>query len=314
MSRKELKNSGASVRQRLLNLARQSQRPFQELLQYYMIERFIARLSKSQYRKRFVLKGALLFVIWELAESRPTRDIDLLGKTKNSVENIASIVKEICSIEDNDDGVEFLLESVECKMIQENNEYKGIRALFYGELAKARARMQIDIGFGDATFPMPTNIEYPTLLDMPTSQILAYAPESLIAEKVHAMVRHGAPGSRIKDYFDVWFLSRQFKFDGQLLAASISQTFQTRGLAIDKLKSEIFNPEYLDNQMKQKQWQTFIEKQRLDIPPIGFKEAMQEILLFISPIFEASKAGVEFQKTWDSAGAWSEKIDLLIES
>src|ERR1700722_3106518 len=214
MSNKKISNIGASVRQRLLTLARKSNRPFNEVLQYYMIERFIYRLSKSKYKHKLILKGALMFIAWELEEARPTRDIDLLGKTSNKMENIIQIIKDICQIECLEDAAHFLMDTVECIPIQQRNEYQGIRVHFFGELEKTHTRMQIDIGFGDIIFPSPCNLTYPSLLEMPSPSILGYTPESLIAEKVHTMIKLGLVNSRIKDYFDVWFLSQQFPFDG----------------------------------------------------------------------------------------------------
>lgn len=194
-----------------------------------MIERFIDRLSKSPYKNRFVLKGALMFVVWDLSDTRATRDIDLLGETQNSIENLTQIIQEICRIECLEDAAIFMADSVECQPIQEQNEYQGIRAYFNGELAKAKTRMQIDIGFGDIVFPKPSDVNYPTMLGMASPAILGYTPETLIAEKTHAMVRHGLRNSRMKDYFDVWVLSNQFVFEGAHLAKAIQKTFSNLG-------------------------------------------------------------------------------------
>lgn len=304
MSKKDIKDLGASIQQRLLNLAKESNRPFDEVLQYYMIERFIDRLSQSEYKNRMILKGALMFMVWDLAESRATRDIDFLGRTDNSIENVTKIVSNVCEIGERGDGVVFFPESVECEIIQERNEYSGIRARFNGEIASARTRLQIDIGFGDVVYPGPINLGYPTLLNMSSPQILAYTPESLIAEKMHAIIRHGINGTRIKDYFDVWFLSHQFAFQGEMLAEAIDQTFTKRGMSIKELNNQIFSGDYENNESKQKQWEAFIEKNRFPISPAKFKDAIAQIRLFISPIFEAKSQERHFQLIWHAPGPW----------
>lgn len=140
MNEKIIKDVGASIRQRLLNLARKIGRTFNDVLQYYMIERFLYRLSKSPHKNRFILKGALMLVVWELNQARVTRDIDLLGITDNSVENITHMIRDVCAVDCFEDAAIFISDSVQSESIQEQNEYRGIRVYFYGELAKARTK------------------------------------------------------------------------------------------------------------------------------------------------------------------------------
>jgi hypothetical protein len=303
MNEKIIKDLSVSIRQRLLNFAREARRPFDEVLQYYMIERFIYRLSKSPYKNRFILKGALMLVVWNLTDTRTTRDNDFLGITDNNVANVTNIIKEVCEIECSDDAAIFIADSVACESIQEQNEYHGIRVRFYGELAKAHIRMQIDIGFGDVVFPQPIDLQYPTLLGMPSPFILGYTPETLIAEKVHAMVRLGARNSRIKDYFDVWFLSHQFLFDGNQLSEAINQTFLKRKMSISAMEPDVFEA-FGKDASKQHQWKLFIEKNQLAISPKSFSEAIQQIKIFIYPLFEFKKKEKPFQLTWHPPGPW----------
>jgi len=164
----------ASVRQRLLNQSRAQGRPFQELLQYFAIERFRHRLAQSPDADRFILKGALLLTAWRAPVSRPTIDIDLAGRTSNELDHIADLVGRVCDVVMEPDGVDFDRPSIEASRIKEDADYEGVRVKFHAVLAKARVPMQIDIGFGDVVTPGPTKVEYPTLLDFPAPVLNAY--------------------------------------------------------------------------------------------------------------------------------------------
>ena len=184
MSRRDI---GASVRQRLLNQSRAQVRPFQELLQYFAMERFLYRLAKSPYRDRFILKGALLLTAWRAPLSRPTMDIDLAGRTSDEQDHIAELIGAICEGDVEPDGIEFIRVSIETSRIKEGADYAGVRVRFHAKLARARIPMQIDIGFGDVITPEPTEVEYPTLLDFPAPVLRAYPKQTVIAEKLEAL-------------------------------------------------------------------------------------------------------------------------------
>ena len=224
---------GASVRQRLLNQSRAQERPFQELLQYFAMERFLYRLSKSPSSDRFILKGALLLTAWRAPQSRPTMDIDLAGRTSNELDHIAGLVGTVCEVVAEPDGVEFNRASIEVGRIKEDADYEGVRVRFHATLAKARIPMQIDIGFGDVIVPGPTEIEYPTLLDFPAPLLRAYPKETVIAEKLEALTKLGLLNSRMKDYYDLALLSRMYSFEGENLIAAIVATFAHRGTSIE---------------------------------------------------------------------------------
>jgi len=206
------KNIAASVHQRLLNKAREASRPFNELLQHFAIERFIYRLSKSPHADRFVLKGALMFSAWTGSMSRPTMDIDLLGKIRNSLESIVAVVKDACEIKVENDGIVFHKDTVSAARITEDADYKGIRVLVRGNLGSTRLFLQVDIGFGDVIIPGPSKVKYPVLLDFPPPELDGYTMESTVAEKFQAMMKLGLLNSRMKDFYDIWFLSRNFDF------------------------------------------------------------------------------------------------------
>ncbi len=256
MNRRKVKNVAASIRQRLLNEARTTGRPFNEILQYFAMERFLYRLSKSPHGEKFVLKGALMLATWGVSLTRPTKDIDLLGRVSNDIESIVGLVKEVCRQEVQPDGLVFDSTSVQGEQIAEEAEYEGVRVRFQGNLGTARVSMQIDVGFGDAVVPGPVTTDYPTILDLPTPRIRGYTRESVIAEKFHTMVRRGLLNSRMRDFFDVWTLSRQFDFDGGVLAAAVRETFARRDLEV-AARPVALTKEFAEDTAKASQWQGF---------------------------------------------------------
>ncbi len=213
-----VRNIQASVRQRLLNLAINDKRPFGELLQYYIMERFLYRLSKSVHTDHFILKGALMLRAWNSPEFRPTMDIDMLVRSSNEEINIKAQIMEIMELEVEADGISFDPGSIRTEPITENAGYAGLRVRFIGFLGSARVSVQIDIGFGDIVFPDPEIVELPALLDYPAPKLMGYSRESTIAEKFEAIIKLGLLNSRMKDFYDIWLLSRQFSFDRAMLA------------------------------------------------------------------------------------------------
>ena len=224
---------GASVRQRLLNQSRRDGRPFQELLQYFAMERFLYRLAQSRFADRFILKGALLLTAWRAPISRPTIDIDLAGRTSNNLGHIRCLVVEVCGTSAEPDGIEFRTDSIEVSRIAEGADYEGVRVRFHATVARALIPMQIDIGFGDVIVPEPTMVSYPALLDFPAPVLRAYSKESVIAEKLEALTTLGLLNSRMKDYYDLALLPRLYPFDGQVVVEAIRATFRHRGTRVE---------------------------------------------------------------------------------
>ncbi len=208
MTRRPVVDTVASVRQRLLNIARDNSRPFSEVLQYFAMERFLYRLGKSGHGRNFILKDALMLVAWEAPLARSTKDIDLLGRMNNTIEDVVDAIKAACSLEVIPDGLLFDVKSVVGQRIAEEADYEGVRVRFRGNLGNARITMQVDVGFGDVIVPRPAEVDYPTLLDLPAPRLLGYSRESAIAEKFEAMVKLGTLNSRMEDFFDIWLLSR----------------------------------------------------------------------------------------------------------
>lgn len=296
-------NIAASMRQRLVNKARETGRPFNELLQYFAMERFLYRLSKSAHADKFVLKGALMFVAWQAPVTRPTMDIDLLGITENSVDAIVAIAREICSWEVEADGLVFESDSVGGERIVEDADYGGVRIRFRGTLGTARVTMQLDIGFGDVVVPKPEMADYPTILNLPIPRLRGYSRESAVAEKFEAMVKLGALNSRVKDFFDIWLLSRQFDFAGETMALAMKRTFATRGTTISG-EPIALTGRFSKEPARQIQWQGFVRKNRLQNVPASFAEIVEYIAVFLGPIARALASCEEFQRSWKAPGPW----------
>ena len=303
MAAKGIKNITASVHQRLLNKAKKSSRLFNELLQYFAIERFIYRLSKSPHADQFILKGALMFSAWCGPASRPTMDIDLLGKIDNRIDTITNIMKDVCLTDVEPDGIFFNAETVEAVRITEDAEYEGVRVRVHGSLGKTRVSIQIDIGFGDVIVPNGVSVSYPAILDFPVPVLKGYTMESTIAEKFQAMVKLGVLNSRMKDFYDIWFLSRTFDFKGEILAEAIEKTFKKRNTPVN-LDAVLFDPSFGRNRGKNVQWQGFISKTRLIGAPESFKEIIAAVNLFLEPLAAAIIKRQAFNSIWTAPGPW----------
>jgi len=294
----------ASVRGRLENLARETRRPLQELMQYFVMERFLFRLSQSKHADRFVLKGALMFTVWGTPQSRATRDIDLLARADNSVDAMSRMIKDVCRQSVESDGVDFLSDSVQAVMTKEHAEYSGVRVTFVAMIQNARLPMQIDIGFGDVIHPAATMIDYPTMLDFETPQLIGYPKETVIAEKFEAMVKLGQFNSRMKDFYDIHVLLRQFGFDAEVLSLAIQKTFANRGTMVDS-EPFVFSPPFLDDSRKQIQWTAFVRKSKLSSAPDSFADVVREIDAFLLPLVQAISSKQYFAARWTSEGSWS---------
>jgi len=294
---------GASVRQRLLNQSRAQGRPFQELLQYFAMERFLYRLAKSPFSDRFVLKGALLLTAWRAPLSRPTMDIDLAGRTSNELDHIAELIGAVCEIVAEPDGVEFDRASIEVSRIKEDADYDGVRVRFHATLAKARIPMQIDIGFGDVMVPGPTQVEYPTLLDFPAPVLQAYSRETVIAEKLEALTKLGLLNSRMKDYYDLALLSRMYSFEGEDLSEAIIATFRHRGTSIEAEPIGLMDAFYADP-ARAVQWRAFVRRSRFTEQSGDLERLVVEIRTFVFPLLAAAAGEKPLKVRWQAGGPW----------
>lgn len=257
------------IKTRLQKIARKLDRPTQEILQYYAMERFLYRLSRSEFSEKFVLKGGLLLHVWNPGAFRFTRDIDLLGFINNQPDHIERICKDICNL-GFDDGVVFDSASISSSIIQPGREYKGVQLKFKGLMERSKLHMQIDLGFSDAVHPEPVSFFFPTLLGTPSPRLLGYTKESVVAEKVDAMIQLGELNSRMKDFYDLWFLSHRVPFYMNDLKEALEATLRRRGT---KLSSEpvIFRKEFIESPLKSEQWANFCRRNRLSTEPTFFQ-------------------------------------------
>lgn len=263
-----MNNVATSVRARLLNVAKAQGVDFNQVLVRFALERILYRLSQSEHADRFLLKGALLFALWYDMPHRATRDADLLGFGASDLESVAQTFRDIASVSV-DDGIVFDPASVVAEEIRKDVEYAGARILISGELAKARCKTQVDIGFGDAVTPGPIDATYPVLLDdLPAPHLRTYPVYTVVAEKLHAIALLGMTNSRVKDYFDLSVLLEREALDADLLARAIKATFERRGMAVPTELPVALSDEFAHDTSRQALWQAFVKKNELDPEPL----------------------------------------------
>jgi predicted nucleotidyltransferase component of viral defense system len=299
-------NISASVRQRLLDLSRERGEDFQLILTWYAAERFLYRLALSEYSKQFILKGAMLLNVWMDRSHRPTRDLDFAGYVDASPEQLINLFQEICQVEVEEDGLHYDTESIQVNEIRENQEYQGQRVRIVANLGKARINVQVDIGFGDAVTPEARQITYPTLLDLPAPLVLAYPVETVVAEKLQAMVALGMLNTRMKDFYDVRMISRQFRFEGPTLAKAIRVTFDRRRTEIPELIPTALSDEFAMDTEKNSQWKAFINRSGLERIPVDLRQIIDELRVFLIPPLNAAARGMDFKFEWTAGAPWSQ--------
>jgi nucleotidyltransferase AbiEii toxin of type IV toxin-antitoxin system len=306
LSKTPLKNIPASVREKLRNVARERNADFGLILVKYGLERILYRLSHSTYRSVFILKGALLFELWTDQRYRPTRDADFLASGDNSSDRFAQIFRELCAAEAEPDGLRFDSDSVIAERISEGADYEGIRVTFTAYLERAKIPIQIDLGFGDAVTPAPIEENYPTLLESPSPRLLTYPRETVVAEKLEAMVKLGIANTRMKDFYDLDVLSRIFPFDGNILAEAIRNTFERRGTELPAGGIPLaLTPEFYGDADKVRQWNAFSQKNKSYIELVEFEIVVGRIAEFLIPVVDATRQKTFFGRSWRPGGAWS---------
>ncbi|MDD5597963.1 MAG: nucleotidyl transferase AbiEii/AbiGii toxin family protein [Victivallaceae bacterium] len=307
MSSGRKKNIGHSVFQKLLNLSKEKKEDFNYLLLRYCIERLLFRLSKSSFADKFILKGASLFLIWQGSSPRVTKDADLMSFGSPDVSRLKQIFIEISQISCLEDGIIFQADSVSAFPIREDQLYGGIRITMKGKLDQAVIPVQIDIGFGDSIVPVPEQVSFPTLLDVPAPELHAYTRYSVVAEKFHAMVALGIANSRMKDFFDIWMLNNSFDFAGNVLSEAIKSTFERRQTEIPENLPFAFSREFSEDEQKQTQWKAFLRKTKPEAVPENFQTVIENLKKFLIPVVEALRGKENFEKTWSSVDTvWKE--------
>jgi predicted nucleotidyltransferase component of viral defense system len=282
-----MSNVAASVRARLLNIAKAQGVDFNQVLVRFALERILYRLSQSEYADRYLLKGALLFALWYDMPHRATRDADLLGFDACDLESVTRNFRKIASIAV-DDGIVFSPDSVRVEEIRKDARYGGVRVFIGGELAKARCSTQIDIGFGDAVTPAPDDATYPVLLaDLPAPRLRTYPVYTVIAEKLHAIALLGMSNSRMKDYLDLFVLLERETLDERLLARAIAATFARRGAAIPSRLPVGLTDEFALDTSHRAMWQSFLKKNKLQ--PLLLNDVVNRLRAAFLPLLEAAQ-------------------------
>ncbi len=304
MAREPLKNVGASVRARLLQRSRDERTDFQILLTRYALERLLYRLSRSEHRNQFILKGAMLFVTWVEAPFRPTRDLDLLGYGDNSPEVIGDTFRAILTQPVDDDGVAFDVNGLESVPIRADLVYGGVRVRTQATIAGARIPIQVDVGFGDAITPGPIEIDYPALLDAPAPHLRAYPIETVVAEKFHALATRGITNSRLKDYYDLWLIAETFELERAPLATAVRQTFARRQTPLPQEKPTGFSEAYVETWGDQ--WRTFLTRERMAAAPDQLAMVVADLERFMLPLIEVA----EGEWRWKPHTGWIQRTPI----
>ncbi len=304
MTRPQPSPLAISIRQRLLNYAKLNRQDFQEVLRQYAQERLLFRLSRPEVQEAgFILKGALLFRLWDGAPHRATRDVDLLGHGEHSVARFEGLFQKLCQLAiEPPDGIEWDKDALSVEEKREDEEYPGLRVFLTGYLAEAKLKLQCDIGFGDAVTPGPVLITFPALLGLPPARLRAYNPETAIAEKTQIMVRQELRNSRVKDYWDIWTLSQHLSFQGPVLCQALAATFSRRRTPIPGEPPPGLLPAFAQDRMKRQQWQAFLV--RSGVPPLDLGEVVGALNNFLWPPLQSLARNHSFDMIWPPTGLW----------
>ncbi len=293
-----------SIRDRLKNEADKRGVTYEFMAVRYGLERFLHRLTESGYRDHFVLKGATLFLPWEGDFHRPTRDLDFSGRDYAEVGELESVVREICKIEpEQEDGLLFNTESVQGAKIREGRAYEGIRIKFDAELGSHELRLQLDVGFGDALEPQPEMINYPSLLDFDPVELTAYRRENVISEKFQFIVVMGMGNSRMKDYYDIWYMSENFKIEGKKLQPAIRKTFERRETKLPEDLPIGLSDDFTNDERSRRNWNGLMNKLNLE-SKLTLAETVTRIRTFLMPVVNHIEDDEEFRQNWTSRNMW----------
>jgi hypothetical protein len=294
------KNLAASVKARLLALASQRDESFNLLVARFGVERLLYRLSRSRHADKLLLKGAMLFALWDEKAPRPTRDVDFLAFGPIELDEIAAVFREILETPVPDDGLIFQADSVRVDHIREADAYGGVRVRLFALLGKGKVPLQVDLAAGDVVTPAPEKSIFPTLLEFPAPHIRSYPIYTVVAEKFEAIVKLGLLNTRMKDFYDLWFLSRRFDFNGDILHDAVHATFRRRQTALGNKLPFPLTDEFANDSTKQTQWAAFLRRNRLFGPSQQFADVVVVLRQFIGPIWPADKTSGQ----WRPATGW----------
>lgn len=241
----------------------------------------------------------MLFVTWVADPFRPTRDLDLLRNGDNDAEAIAETFRSICAQPVADDGVMFDIAALTAAPMREEAEYGGVRVRTTATIAGARVSIQVDIGFGDAITPAAVEIDYPTLLDAPAPHLRAYP---VVAEKFEALVTLGMANSRLKDFYDLWVISRTFELRRSALVEAVQRTFERRGTVLPSDIPVGLTDEYAEAWAAQ--WRAFLGRDRMAAAPAVFAVTVDDLRAFLMPLVDRSKE----ERIWRPGGPWTPEV------
>ncbi len=296
-------NLAASVAARLRQRSRALSEDHQYLLMRYAAERLMYRLSQSKHAEAFVVKGAMMFLVWAGSPYRPTKDLDLLSVESAPIERLADIFRELCAVPVVDDGLVYMPGSVTAEPIREDASYQGVRVKLAARLGKIRLPLQVDIGFGDAITPKPRSAEFPVLLDFPAPRLAMYTRETSIAEKFEAMVALGTGNSRMKDFYDIWVLAHEFEFEGTALGLAIGTTFKRRKTELTTTPAAL-TTDFAANPLKVLQWQAFVKRGRFKLVESNLSTVVSAVRDFLTPVVTVTATGGRFIGHWPKGGPW----------
>ena len=296
----------ASIKARLLNEAKRRDEEFQLFLVRYVCERFLYRLGASELRDRLILKGAGLLSLWMSDPYRATRDVDLLARGGGDESAVRASMETICRVPCPEDALVFDLERLSVAPIRQGQEYAGQRAVLFVYLGKARIRLQVDFGLGDALSKPAEEAQLPTLLDgVPAPVVRAYARVTTVAEKLEAMVRLGRGNSRMKDFHDLWALSEMFTFDGTELRDAMVACFERRGTRWTQTVPDALTPDFYADPDVQARWQGYLRRgQFRTLPPVNPDQVGERLRAFLGPVRDSILAGERFEIRWPAGGPW----------
>ncbi len=294
------KNLAASVKARLLAVAERRGESFNLLMVRFGVERLLYRLSQSRHADKFLLKGAMLFALWDEKAPRPTQDVDFLAFGPTELDDIAVVFREIVATPVPPDGLVFQADSIRVEQIREADAYGGVRVRLLALLGKGEVPLQVDLGSGDVVTPAPEKSVFPALLDFPAPHIRSYPIYTVVAEKFEAMVKLGITNSRMKDFYDLWFLSRRFDFDGTTLHKAIQATFARRQTALSDELPYPLTDAFAKEETKQIQWAAFLRKNGLTGPSPKFVEVVVLLRQFIGPVLRKDETATR----WRPASGW----------
>lgn len=294
-----------SIRARLLNESKRTGADPNVVLSRYGLERFLYRLSASRHRDRFLLKGAMMMLVWLGSTARATRDADLLGLGEMSTDELRGVFADICNVIVEDDGMSFDEATIAIDTIRDADPDGGRRVRLRGFLGSARIPIQVDVGLGDAVSPPPELVEVPTLLpEFPAPSLRAYRKETSIAEKLQAMIERGESNSRMKDFFDVAELAARFSFEGLELADAIRSTLEKRATRIPDGGPVALRDSFAAMPDKQTQWKAFVRRTGLGDDSKDFASVVEAVSSFLGPVLETLRSNQKFDARWPPGGPW----------